>query len=108
MNSQLHAVENAVRLGPGPHLFAGAPPTCTGELLITNESDGRLWLRTVKVVGLDDEAAQGLGFAELTLSTRVGPRAKTRARGRIRIDPRTPPGRYRAELTLGDQRAPII
>jgi hypothetical protein len=98
----------AWRLGQGPFIFSGVPPMCVGNLELVNESDEKVRVRTIRVVGHKDHAVSKLGLAELKVGTRLGPRAHTRAPAFFLLDPHTPPGKYTADLSCGSQHEPII
>src|SRR5262245_40717618 len=98
----------AWRLGQGPFIFSGVPPMCVGELDLVNQSDEKVRVRTIPVVGHKDQAVSNLGLAELKVGARLGPRGRTRARAFFLLDPYTPPGTYTAELSCGSQNEPVI
>lgn len=96
------------RLGPGPFIFSGVPPMCLGEVDLVNESTEKVRLRRIPVVGHKHESLPGLGLAELRVLTPLPPQHRTRARAFFRVDPFTPPGTYRADLSCGDQHEPVV
>ena len=98
----------AWRLDGGPLLFSGFPPVCTGALVLVNESDQRLKVRSIPVADLEGSSHRGLGRAELRVSARLQPSSSVRASARLWIDPHTPPGKYSASVSCGDRREPLV
>jgi hypothetical protein len=99
---------DAWRLGPGPFIFSGVPPLCVGDLDLINESDEKVRVRAIPVVGHKDQALSNLGFSELRVGTRLPPHHRTRARAFFLVNPYTPPGTYTADLSCGSQNEPVI
>ncbi len=98
----------AWRLGEGPFIFSGLPPLCVGAIDLINESDEKVRVRRIPVLGHKDEALSSLGLDELRVATPLPPRQRTRARAFFRVDPYTPPGTYTADLSCGDQHEKVI
>lgn len=99
---------DAWRLGRGPFIFSGVPPLCTGDLELVNDSDEKVKVRAIEVVGHEDQAVATLGLGELRVGARLAPHDRTRAHAHFLLDPRTPPGSYRANLSCGSQREPVV
>lgn len=97
----------AWRLGPGPFIFSGVPPLCVGDIDLINESDDKVRVRRIPVVGYGD-AALPAGLSELRVATLLPPGHRMRARAFFRVDPSTRPGTYRADLSCGNQQEPVI
>ena len=98
----------AWRLGRGPFIFSGVPPMCIGNLDLVNESDQKIRVRTIPVVGHEVHAVANPGLTELKVGTRLGPRAHSRAHTFFLLDPSTPPGTYTGDLSCGNQHEPVI
>jgi hypothetical protein len=98
----------AWRLGEGPFVFSGVPPICSGELELVNESDEKVKVRAMPVVGLQHEAVAQLGLGEVRMAARLMPHDRTRARAFFLLDPGTPPDTYTAEILCADQREPVV
>lgn len=99
---------DAWRLGQGPFIFSGVPPLCVGDLELVNDSDEKVKVRAIPVVGHEDRTVATLGLDELRVAARLAPHDRARARAHFILDSRTPPGTYAAELSWGSQREPII
>jgi hypothetical protein len=98
------------RLGPGPFLFSGVPPMCMGSVDLINDSDEKIRIRRIPVVGYEheDDAVRRLGLSELRVAALLAPQHRTRARAFFRLDPSTPPGTYEASLSRGEQSERIV
>lgn len=94
----------AWRLDQGPYLFCGTPPVCAGSIDLINDSDERVKVKALAVVGHDDPTLALGGLDTLRIGVRLAPRRRTRTRAHFLIDARTPPGEYSAELCCGEQR----
>ena len=99
---------DAWRLGKGPFIFSGVPPLCVGAIDLINESDEKVRVRRIPVVGHKNEALSSLGLDELRVTTPLPPRRRTRARALFRVEPYTPPGTYTADLSCGRQYETVI
>ena len=99
---------DAWRLGRGPFIFSGVPPVCAGDLELFNDSDEKVKVRAIRVVGHEDQAVATLGLGELRVGARLTPHDRTRARAHFLLDPHTPPGTYRANLSCGSQLEPVV
>jgi len=99
---------DAWRLGAGPFIFTGAPPLCAGHLDLVNDSEEKVKVRGIPVVGHRDRALEGFGLGELRVGARLAPRDRTRVRAHFILDLRTPPGTYTADLSCGGQREPVV
>jgi hypothetical protein len=100
--------QTQARLGHGPFIFSGVPPILSGQLELTNASDEKLKLRALAVVGHDDKAAPGRGLHELRIGARLGPQERAITQAHFLVDPYTPPGTYRASVSVGDQQQPVV
>ncbi|OGB96094.1 MAG: hypothetical protein A3G35_00670 [candidate division NC10 bacterium RIFCSPLOWO2_12_FULL_66_18] len=99
---------DAWRLGAGPFIFSGVPPMCAGDLELVNDSDEKVKVRAIPVVGHRDRALERLGLSELRVGARLAPHDRTRVRAHFLLDPHTPPGTYTADLSCGGQREPVV
>jgi hypothetical protein len=97
----------AWRLGQGPFIFSGVPPLCVGAVDLINDSDEKVRVRRIPVVGHKDQASSSLGLNELRVTTPLLPHQRTRARAFFRLHPYTPPGTYTAHLSCGSQQVPV-
>jgi hypothetical protein len=107
MESYPDSPGEAWRLGQGPFIFSGAPPLCVGAIDLINDSDEKVRVRRIPVVGHNDEASSSLGLSELRVTTPLLPHQRTRARAFFRLHPYTPPGTYTAHLTCGSQQEAV-
>ena len=98
----------AWRLGEGPFIFSGLPPLCIGAIDLINETDEKVRVRRIPVLGRKGDALASLGLDELRVAVSLPPRRRTRARAFFRVDPYTPPGTYTADLSCGDQHEKVI
>lgn len=100
--------QTQTRLGSGPFIFSGVPPVLSGELEVANASDGKVKLRTISVIGHQNKAAASFGLHELRVGARLAPGQRASTPAHFLIDPYTPPGAYRAMVSIGDQQQPIV
>jgi hypothetical protein len=98
----------AWRLGRGPFIFSGVPPLCVGAIDLINESDEKVRVRRIPVVGPKYEALSSLGLHELRVASALPPHQRMKARAFFRVAPYTPPGTYTADLSCGSQHEPVI
>ncbi|MGH3116971.1 MAG: hypothetical protein ACRDQ2_07620 [Gaiellales bacterium] len=98
----------AWRLGEGPFIFSGVPPICVGELELVNHSEDKVKVRAIPVVGHQDETVASLGLGKLRVGARLAPRDRMRVSAHFLVDPRTPSGRYTADLACAGQREPVV
>ena len=57
--------QDAWRIGRGPFIFSGVPPLCVGDIDLINESDEKVRVRKIAVVGGPDTPFASLGVTEL-------------------------------------------
>jgi hypothetical protein len=100
--------EEGWRLGPGPFIFSGVPPLCVGDVDLINESDDKVRVRRIPVVGHMEQKVSSLGLGEVRVATPLLPRRRTRARAFFRVDPFMPPGTYKADLSSGGQQEAVV
>jgi hypothetical protein len=98
----------AWHLGTGPFIFSGVPPLGMGDIDLFNDSDLKVRVRTIPVVGYEGAAHLArFGLGELRVATPLRPGQRTRARAFFRLDPSTPPGTYHGALACGAQQEPV-
>ena len=98
--------EEAWRLGQGPFIFSGVPPMCTGDIELVNDSDQKVKVRAIPVVGRDKVATLGAG--ELRVAASLAPHERKRVPAHFVLEPYTPPGSYTVDLCCGDQRETAV
>ena len=108
MDTQVAASAEAWRLDRGPFIFSGVPPMCVGDVDLINDSDEKVKVKAISVVGDEVRALGSTGLSELRIGARLAPQQRTRTRAHFLIDPHTPPGAYSAELCCGSQRERIV
>jgi hypothetical protein len=102
--------ETALQLAPAdaPLLFSGPPHNLTGDIPLVNSSQTKQKLRSVGVKSDSLKGAASLPLNEMPFFAKLYPGQQARVSGTMVVDPRTPPGIYEFQLTLGDQTLPAI
>jgi hypothetical protein len=100
----------SLQLAPGaaPLLFSGPPHNLTGDIPLTNPGQEKQKLRSVMVKSDSLMGASSLPLTEMPFFAKLYPGQQARVTGTMVVDPRTPPGSYPFELTLGDQTLPAV
>jgi hypothetical protein len=96
----------AWRIGRGPYIFSGFPPLCTGDIELFNDSDEKVKIRSIPVLGRDKSPA--LGAAELRVGTTLAPRERKRVPAHFVLEPHAAPGSYTVDLSCGDQKETAV
>ncbi len=91
-----------------PPVFYGPPSSLQGNLRLTNPTAEKLKLLQLPLSapGLAGLARAPVG--ELQLGARLRPGEQGAAPATVALDPRTPPGEYRAEVALGGRSQPVV
>jgi hypothetical protein len=110
-------------LGSGPFLFSGQPPFIQGIVNVVNKSGERVRVQSVALEGAGLKSHGGRGLYEreqkqpderqldvlrVRVSKMVAPFDQANLPAQIVVDPRTPPGEYKAQLRCGDQQAEAV
>jgi hypothetical protein len=82
-----------------PIVLAGPPDALTGEVEMTNPGDDHVVVRSVQLRDLPEPSAGEIQVPVVAI-LRAGHGARTRVTARL--NPLTPPGRYKATLALGE------
>src|SRR5918992_514960 len=96
----------AWRLGRGPFIFSGFPPVCTGEIELLNDSDEKVKIRSIALLG--GETSRALGAAELRVGASLAPRERKRVPAHFFLEPHTAPGSHTVDLSCADQRETAV
>jgi uncharacterized membrane protein len=79
---------------------------CTGDIELVNDSDQKVKVRAILVVGRDKVASLGAG--ELRVAASLAPHERKRVPAHFVLEPYTPPGSYTVDLCCGDQRETAV
>ena len=110
---QLPAAELIERRKDEPIVLVGDPSRLSGRIPLHNRADERVVLRQARLRGTAHHGAGGATRVARTydvpvpLTAVLAPDEHAQVPVRVAIDPHTPPGRYRAELAIGDHRYPV-
>src|SRR5947199_4888255 len=94
----------------GAIALAGPPGRLKGEVRLRNPRSERVVVREAALARLPGPAAGAEGAASSTtarMTAILRPGEGARAPITVALDPRTPPGEYQAELTLGPHTYPV-
>jgi hypothetical protein len=87
-------------------VFSGPPQQLAGTIPLVNTSTEKQKLRTITVVASSLKGVAQLPIRELPFAARLYPGQQAAVPGMISLDPRTPPGSYEIEVTVGDRSLP--
>ncbi len=73
MDTQVAASAEAWRLDRGPFIFSGVPPMCVGDVDLINDSDEKVKVKAISVVGDEVRALGSTGLSELRIGARLAP-----------------------------------
>lgn len=91
-----------------PPVFYGPPMLLQGSLRLSNPTDQKQKLLRLPLSSPDLAGLARAPVGELLLGARLLPGDQELATASIALDPRTAPGTYRAETTLGDRPQPVV
>lgn len=95
-------------LGPGPIVCTGAPASCQGYVELINHTAEDVQPKTIAIAGLELGLGQGAAPPAARVSARLGPHERLRAPIEVVLDPATPPGSYKGQVSCGSQREDIV
>lgn len=81
------------RAGHDTIVLRGTPPVLWGDLTLRNDSDEKVKVRHLEMTSRHEQHA-AVAPSALRIGARLAPRAATRTRASVTVDPHTPPGRY--------------
>jgi hypothetical protein len=110
---QLPAAEFVEQRKDRPIVLSGDPSRLVGRIPLLNRASERVVLRQARLCGTSHAAAAGVSRAAraydvaVPLTAVLWPNERAQVAVKVAIDPHTPPGRYTAELAVGDHRYPV-
>ncbi len=107
-DNQLPGQEGIQFAGPDDArlVFSGPPQRLTGTIPLINTGTDKQKLRTLAVAAGKLKGAGQVPLREFPFSARLYPGEQAAVPGVIALDPRTPPGNYEIEVTLGARSLP--
>ena len=91
-----------------PINFYGTPRQLTGVVPLANTGEQSTRLTAIQLENAELHAPSGAIMTEIPVRRQLEPGEQVSAPLSVAVDHRTPPGTYRAEFVLGDQRQPVI
>lgn len=82
--------------------FTGPPRGLTGLIPLVNKTDAKLKLRSIALNSSSLKGAARLPLGETPFYARLYPGQQADVPGTIMLDPSTPPGNHKFEITVGD------
>src|SRR5262249_30385618 len=95
-------------VGRGPIVFTGVPRACQGFVELINRSAEVVEPKTIAITTLDPHARQKHLPPPMRLSARLEPHEHPQLRMEVGLDPTTPPGSYKGQLSLGSQGRDVV
>jgi hypothetical protein len=108
MESNDEAPEAKWGLGPGPIVCTGGPASCQGYVVLINRTAEDVHPKAIAITGLELGSRQGTPPPAARVSARVGPYEHLRVPIELALDPATPPGNYKGQLSCGSQREDVV
>jgi hypothetical protein len=94
-----------------PIVLVGAPSRISGRIALVNRADQRVVLQQARLTGAPLARAAGAKAVAQDVPVRLtavlSPNERAQVAVKVAIDQHTPPGRYAAELALGDRSYPV-
>jgi hypothetical protein len=87
--------------------FLGKPTQCLGHVHLHNRSDEKVRIKEIPLVEPRLRGPADVSAKHLRVSASLLPGAALQARAQLQIPPHTPPGRYTAEVLVGNVRTPV-
>ncbi len=96
-----------------PPVFYGPPAALRGKLRLSNPTGEKLKLQQIPLAARKNAGVTLAGIARqpvasLEVAARIAPGAQGAAPATVRLDPRTAPGTYEAEITVGDRTQRVV
>jgi hypothetical protein len=95
-------------VGPGPIVFTGVPRACQGYVELINRSAEVIEPRSIAITHLDPSARQKQLPSAIRVSVRLEPHQHLQVPIEVALDPTTPPGTYKGQLSFGSQREDVV
>jgi hypothetical protein len=89
-----------------PIIIRGAPDRLQGTVVIQNNNDQRITLKSMPVEASDLKGVHGTALDEVHVFGRINPKTQAKVRVEFPIDPATAAGTYQINLRIGSETFP--